>query len=99
MREVSVSVQSAAADGVKLWDLRKLRNFRSISPYDQGVPTTSVEFEFSGNYLALAGPDVRVYSTGTVKADWNCIKTFPDLSGTGGGMGAGMKAGGGGVVG
>jgi hypothetical protein len=25
----------------------------------------------------------RVYQVGSVKADWNCIKTLPDLSGTG----------------
>lgn len=85
------SLQSAAADGVKLWDLRKLRNFRTISPYDLGSPTSCVEFEFSGNYLAMAGPDVRVYSTGTVKAEWNCIKTLPDLSGTGERRGGGKE--------
>lgn len=74
---------TAAADGVKLWDLRKLRNFRTISPYEDSVPTNSVEFDFSGNYLAIAGSDVRVYQVGTVKTDWNTVKIFPDLSGTG----------------
>ena len=27
---------TAAGDSVKLWDLRKLKNFRTITPYDNG---------------------------------------------------------------
>ncbi|KAF5181952.1 Pre-mrna-processing factor 19-like protein [Thalictrum thalictroides] len=74
---------SAAHDGVKLWDLRKLRNFQTFAPYDSDTPTNSVEFDHSGSYLAMAGSDVRVYQVANVKSQWNCIKTFPDLSGTG----------------
>ncbi|MFQ6666322.1 hypothetical protein Gotur_032707, partial [Gossypium turneri] len=74
---------TAAHDGVKLWDLRKLKNFRSFELYDQDTPTNSVDFDHSGSYLAIAGSDVRVYQVGSVKAEWNCIKTLPDLSGTG----------------
>ncbi|CAL9124852.1 unnamed protein product [Musa textilis] len=74
---------TAAVDGVKLWDLRKLRNFRSFAPYDPNTPTNSVEFDFSGSYLAIAGSDTRVYQVANVKVEWNLIKTFPDLSGTG----------------
>ncbi|KAL4190586.1 hypothetical protein AMTRI_Chr07g25440 [Amborella trichopoda] len=74
---------TAADDGVKLWDLRKLRNFRSISPYDSQTPTNSVEFDHSGSYLAIAGSDVRVHQVSNVKLEWELIKTFPDLSGTG----------------
>ncbi|XP_020094280.1 pre-mRNA-processing factor 19-like [Ananas comosus] len=74
---------TAATDGVKLWDLRKLRNFRSFSPYDSNTPTNSVEFDSSGSYLAIAGSDIRVYQVANVKMEWNLIKTFPDLSGTG----------------
>ncbi|KAM0949366.1 putative transcription factor WD40-like family [Dioscorea sansibarensis] len=74
---------TAALDGVKLWDLRKLRNFRSFSPYDSNTPTNAVEFDFSGSYLAIAGSDIRVYQVANVKQEWNLIKTFPDLSGTG----------------
>lgn len=74
---------TAAHDGVKLWDLRKLKNFRTISPYDSNTPTNSVEFDHSGSYLAVAGSDVRVYQVANVKSDWNIVKTFPDLSGTG----------------
>ncbi|CAA3029131.1 pre-mRNA-processing factor 19 [Olea europaea subsp. europaea] len=74
---------TAAQDGVKLWDLRKLKNFRTFTPYDENTPTQSVEFDHSGSYLALGGSDIRVYQVTTVKTEWNCIKTFPDLSGTG----------------
>ncbi|KAJ4968616.1 hypothetical protein NE237_015317 [Protea cynaroides] len=74
---------TSAQDGVKLWDLRKLRNFRTFSPYDSDTPTNAVEFDHSGCYLAIAGSDIRVYQVASVKAEWNCVKTFPDLSGTG----------------
>ncbi|KVI08063.1 Pre-mRNA-splicing factor 19 [Cynara cardunculus var. scolymus] len=74
--------QTAAQDGVRLWDLRKLRNFRSFTPYEN-TPTQSVEFDHSGSYLALGGSDIRVYQVANVKSEWNCIQTFPDLSGTG----------------
>ncbi|KAG7996612.1 hypothetical protein I3843_01G169500 [Carya illinoinensis] len=74
---------TAAHDGVKLWDLRKLRNFRTFAPYDSDTPTNSVEFDNSGCYLAIAGSDIRVYQVANVKSEWNCIKTIPDLSGTG----------------
>ncbi|THU69202.1 hypothetical protein C4D60_Mb08t11920 [Musa balbisiana] len=74
---------TAAMDGVKLWDLRKLRNFRSFAPYDPETPTNYVEFDFSGSYLAIAGSDVRVYQVANVKLEWNLIKILPDLSGTG----------------
>ncbi|XP_073101644.1 pre-mRNA-processing factor 19 isoform X1 [Elaeis guineensis] len=74
---------TAALDGVKLWDLRKLRNFRSFTPYDSDTPTNSVEFDFSGSYLAIAGSDIRVYQVANVKLEWNHIRTFADLSGTG----------------
>ncbi|KAK4258410.1 hypothetical protein QN277_007865 [Acacia crassicarpa] len=74
---------TAAHDGVKLWDLRKLKNFRTFAPYDPETPTNSVEFDHSGSYLAVAGSDVRIYQVANVKSEWNCIKTFPDLSGTG----------------
>eukprot|EP00850_Spirogloea_muscicola_P001957 SM000007S20917 [mRNA] locus=s7:893761:898603:- [translate_table: standard] len=74
---------TAAMDGVKLWDLRKLRNFRSFAPYDANTPTNAVAFDHSGSYLAIAGADIRIYQVGTVKQEWNVIKTIPDLSGTG----------------
>jgi hypothetical protein len=36
-----IMLQTAAHDGVKLWDLRKLRNFRTFSPYDSDTPTNA----------------------------------------------------------
>ncbi|GJW54494.1 pre-mRNA-processing factor 19-like protein [Tanacetum coccineum] len=74
--------KTAAQDGVKLWDLHKLRNFKSVSPYDKKTPTQSVEFDHSGSYLAIGGSNIRVYRVASVKAEWNYIKTLPDLSGT-----------------
>ncbi|KDP33313.1 hypothetical protein JCGZ_12862 [Jatropha curcas] len=74
---------TAARDSVKLWDLRKLKNFRTLNLYDSDTPTNSVEFDHSGCYLGVAGSDIRIYQVASVKADWNCIKTLPDLSGTG----------------
>ncbi|KAI4342641.1 hypothetical protein MLD38_027241 [Melastoma candidum] len=74
---------TAAHDGVRLWDLRKLKNFRVFSPYSEDTPTNSVEFDHSGSYLAVAGSDIRVYQVGNVRSDWECTKILPDLSGTG----------------
>ena len=62
----------AAHDDVKLWDLRKLKNFRSFELYDQNTPTNSMDFDHSGSYLAIASSDIRVYQVGSVKAEWNC---------------------------
>ncbi|CAN0904866.1 Pre-mRNA-processing factor 19 [Linum grandiflorum] len=74
---------TAARDSVKLWDLRKLKNFRTLNLYDEDTPTNSVVFDHSGSYLGVAGSDIRVFQVASVKAEWNCIKTLPDLSGTG----------------
>ena len=67
---------SAASDGVKLWDLRKLKNFKSLEPYGSGVGATAVKFDHSGLFLAVGGPDVRVYG---VKQDWGVVKEFSDV--------------------
>ncbi|XP_021730303.1 pre-mRNA-processing factor 19-like [Chenopodium quinoa] len=74
---------TAAHDGVKLWDLRKLKNFRSFASPDPDTPTNYVDFDHSGSYLAVASSDIRVYQVASVKLEWNLIKTLPDLSGTG----------------
>ncbi|KAL2921248.1 Pre-mRNA-processing factor 19 [Bienertia sinuspersici] len=74
---------TAAHDGVKLWDLRKLKNFRSFPSPDQDTPTNYVDFDHSGSYLTVASSDIRVYQVASVKSEWNCLKTLPDLSGTG----------------
>lgn len=67
---------TAADDGVKLWDLRKLKNFRTLTPYEAGIPSQAVTFDHSGQYLAVGGGDARVYGT---KQDWAALATFPDL--------------------
>ncbi|GAA0169792.1 RNA processing factor [Lithospermum erythrorhizon] len=72
---------AAAQDGVALWDLRKFRKLRNL-PYDENIPTQAVEFDHSGSYLAMGGSDIRVYQIAKM-SEWNLIKTFPDLSGTG----------------
>lgn len=43
---------------VKLWDLRKLRNFKSIA-LEERFELKSLTFDLSGAYLAIAGSDVR----------------------------------------
>ncbi|KAI8476157.1 MAG: spliceosome component, nuclear pre-mRNA splicing factor [Monoraphidium minutum] len=67
---------TAAADGVKLWDLRKLKNFKMLSPYD-GAPCTCVAFDHSGLYLAVGGPDARVYGS---KQEWAPIKEWSEVA-------------------
>ncbi|XP_068665081.1 pre-mRNA-processing factor 19-like isoform X2 [Aristolochia californica] len=73
---------TVAQDGVKLWDLRKLKNFRPFSK-DEEAQTYAAEFDHSGSYLATVGSDIRVYQTAGVRQDWNLTKRFEDLSGTG----------------
>lgn len=67
---------TAAADGVKLWDLRKLKCFKSIEPYEGSV-TTSLAFDNSGHYLAVGGKDARVYGVG--KQEWPLVSTMTDV--------------------
>jgi pre-mRNA-processing factor 19 len=71
---------SAAADGVKLWDLRKLKNFQSLMPYGEAgaktPATTSVKFDHSGLFLAVCGADARIYG---VKQEWEVVKEFTDV--------------------
>jgi len=52
---------TAAEDSIKLWDLRKLSNFFTI-PIDGTI--SAVNFDFSGNYLAVAGSHISIYSAG-----------------------------------
>ena len=63
-------VATAAADGVKLWDLRKLKNFMSINAVSNA---TSVVFDSSGRYLAVGGIEATVYD---VKKDWEVVKVW-----------------------
>lgn len=53
----SYYMASASVDGsVKLWDLRKLNNFRNI---DMGGPVYGLDFDSSGSYLVASGQDIR----------------------------------------
>jgi pre-mRNA-processing factor 19 len=42
---------TAAHDGVKLWDLRKLKNFRSFAPYDSSTPTNTGSLTCTRNWI------------------------------------------------
>merc|ERR1711971_878944 len=61
---------SCAADNcIKLWDLRKLKNFATIS----ADSVNAVDFDGSGQFLAAAAADnILVYHTKT----WDVVKTF-----------------------
>lgn len=43
---------------VKLWDLRKLKNFKTLT-LDDGYEIKDLCFDQSGTYLGIAGTDVR----------------------------------------
>ena len=61
---------TAADDScVKLWDLRKLKNFRTLQ-LDEGYEVKDLSFDSSGTYLAVAGSDVRVY----LCKQWDMLK-------------------------
>ena len=64
---------TSAADGVKLWDLRKLLNFKDLTATSE---PNFVTFDHSGLYLAVGGSTVHVHG---VKQDWEVVKSFPDL--------------------
>mmetsp|Transcript_12785 Transcript_12785/g.32935 ORF Transcript_12785/g.32935 Transcript_12785/m.32935 type:complete len:502 (+) Transcript_12785:196-1701(+) len=66
---------TSASDGVKLWDLRKLKNFKTLTPFEDSV-TTCCSFDKSGNWLGVGGADARIYG---VKQDWSLIRVLPDL--------------------
>lgn len=58
---------------VKLWDLRKLKNFKTIT-LEEGYQIKDLCFDQTGNYLAIAGTDVRIY----ISKQWESIKNFED---------------------
>jgi len=62
---------------VKLWDLRKLQNFQTIVSKDL-TSIANIAFDDCGAYLALAGEDLRVYSS----KGWELVKTFKDHKST-----------------
>lgn len=58
---------------VKLWDLRKLQNFHTISQSEM-KNIADIDFDQSGSYLAVAGDDLRVFST----KEWDIVKNWSD---------------------
>jgi len=56
---------------VKLWDLRKLKNIHTFD-FPEKFNLTSVEWDYSGSYLAVTGSDIRVFVGKTL----NHIATF-----------------------
>jgi pre-mRNA-processing factor 19 len=65
-----------AAGTVKLWDLRNVQCFQTIT--DQDISTVnSLSFDQSGSYLAVGGSDVRLFDT----SSWNLVNAFGDHSG------------------
>ena len=55
----SYYLATAAEDStVKLWDLRKLKNFRTIE-LAENYEIKSLTFDKSGAYLAIAGTDIQ----------------------------------------
>ena len=60
---------TCAEDGVKLWDLRKLKNFKSF----EAAGVKCVGFDHSGHYLAVGGADACVHN---VKAEWEVVKRW-----------------------
>lgn len=65
---------TAAEDAsIKLWDLRKLKNFKTIS-LDDRYEVRDLVFDQSGMYLGVAGTDVRVYQA----KQWDLIQVFND---------------------
>jgi len=79
---------SAADDScVKLWDLRKLRNFKTIQ-LEEGYEVKDLSFDSSGSYLAVAGTDVRVF----LCKQWNELLVSHDHTATATGVRFGDNA-------
>ena len=51
---------SSADRTVKIWDLRKLKNLQTI---EAAAPVSSVNFDYTGQFLAVSGPGVSVYES------------------------------------
>jgi len=58
---------------IKLWDLRKLNNFHTIS-WSEVTSLSDLAFDASGTYLATAGADIRLVAT----KDWDLVKVWSD---------------------
>lgn len=63
---------TAAEDSIKLWDLRKLTNFFTI-PIEGQV--SAINFDYSGNYLAVAGNQINIYQSGKA---FSSVQTYTE---------------------
>eukprot|EP00040_Diaphanoeca_grandis_P016029 m.82489 g.82489 ORF g.82489 m.82489 type:complete len:500 (+) comp25520_c2_seq1:203-1702(+) len=63
---------------VKLWDLRKLKNIKTLE-FESGFNASSLCFDHSGSYLAVGGNDIRVFNT---TKEWSHLKTLTNHSKT-----------------
>lgn len=59
---------------VNLWDLRKLKNFHTITPAKADSGIGCLAFDNSGTYLAVGGETTGVYLT----KGWELVKTWSD---------------------
>uniref|UniRef100_A0A8D2ZKK6 Pre-mRNA-processing factor 19 n=1 Tax=Scophthalmus maximus TaxID=52904 RepID=A0A8D2ZKK6_SCOMX len=75
-RLVESSPNESSFSSVKLWDLRKLKNFKTIT-LDNNYEVKSLVFDQSGTYLAVGGSDIRVY----ICKQWSEVLNFTDHTG------------------
>jgi pre-mRNA-processing factor 19 len=71
---------------VKLWDLRKLQNFHTISGKEL-TNISDISFDLSGSYLGIACEEVVVYQS----KGWELVKNFNDHKGSVTGVRFGAK--------
>ncbi|XP_022665300.1 pre-mRNA-processing factor 19-like [Varroa jacobsoni] len=78
---------SAEDATVKIWDLRKLKNIKTLQ-LDDGYAVNDLTFDQSGQYLAVAGQDVRVY----LSKQWELINVFQEHTAAATGVRFGVHA-------
>lgn len=61
---------TCAADGVKLWDLRKLKNFKTIIPYGEGARSVPLNHKFNSSISCVQY--ARVKAPSVVLSCWEC---------------------------
>lgn len=69
-------VAAVAPGGVSIWDLRKMKCFKELQPFEEPTCRTA-SYDYSSQYLAVGGSDLRVYAP---KQDWSVVKSWPDVS-------------------